>query len=135
MRPIVRLGRPLPVFQSPFRLRDIRAGDKAMSSGHSRLSQSFLGLPDEAFRAVPILEQAIAATINSHLDAHRSSTGTVMTALACVIGEFIVMTGDEAEQNKQWFASIVDAYVSAGMDGARTGPDDQLSLVRRPWKP
>lgn len=105
-----------------------------MSDSYSRLTQSFLGLPDEAFRAVPVLEKAIVATINSHLDTHRSSTGTVMTALACVIGEFIVMTGNEAEQTKQWFASILNAYVSAGMEGARTGPDDQSSLVRSPWK-
>jgi hypothetical protein len=105
-----------------------------MGNSHSRLTQSFLGLPDEAFCAVPVLEKAIAAAINSHLDTHKSSTGTVMTALACVVGEFIVMTGNEAEQTKQWFASIVDAYVSAGMEGARTGPDDQPSLVRRPSK-
>jgi hypothetical protein len=101
----------------------------------TRLTQSVLGLSDEAFRGVPALEKAIAATINSHVDQHHSSGGTVMAALACVVGEFIVMTGDEAEQGKQWFASIVDAYVSTGADGARTGPDDQLSFVRRPWKP
>jgi hypothetical protein len=99
----------------------------------TRLTQSFLGLSDEAFRDVPALEKAIAAAINSHIDQHHSSGGTVMAALACVVGEFIVMTGNEAEQGKQWFANIVDAYVSAGADGARTGPDDQPSLVRKPW--
>lgn len=98
----------------------------------TRLTQSFLGLSDEAFHGVPALEKAITTTINSHLDQHRSSTGTVMTALACVVGEFILMTGDEAEQGKQWFARMVDVYVSAGSDGARTGPDDQLSLIRKP---
>jgi len=95
----------------------------------TRLTQSLLGLSDEAFRGVPALEKAVAETINSHIDQHHSSGGTVMAALACVVGEFIVMTGDEAEQ---WFASIVDAYVNAGADGARTGPDDQPSLVRKP---
>jgi hypothetical protein len=99
----------------------------------TRLTQSFLGLSDEAFRAVPVLEKAIATTINSHLDQHHSSGGTVMAALACVVGEFILMTGDEAEQSKRWFASIVDAYVSAGVDGGRTGPGDQPSLIRKPW--
>src|ERR1700694_97091 len=99
----------------------------------TRLTQSFLGLSDEDFRGVPALEKAIAATINSHIDQHHSSGGTVMAALACVVGEFIVMTGDEAEQGKRWFASIVDAYVSAGADGARSGADDEPSLVRKPW--
>jgi len=99
----------------------------------TRLTQSFLGLSDEAFGGVPALEKAITATINAHLDQHRSSSGTVMTALACVVGEMIIMTGGEAEQSKRWFASIVDAYVSAGADGARTGPDDQPSLIRKPW--
>jgi hypothetical protein len=99
----------------------------------TRLTQSFLGLSDEAFRGVPALEKAIAATINSHIDQHHSSGGTVMAALACVVGEFIVMTGNEAEQSKRWFASIVDAYVSAGADGGRAGPEDQPSLIREPW--
>jgi len=103
------------------------------SAQETRLTQSFLGLTDEAFRGVPGLEKAIAATINSYLDQHRSSSGTVMAALACIVGEFIVMTGNETEQSKRWFASIVDAYVSAGADGARTGPDDQPSLIRKPW--
>jgi hypothetical protein len=40
-----------------------------------------------------------------------------MAVLACVVGEFIVMTGDEAQQSKQWFARILDAYVGAGIDG------------------
>lgn len=97
------------------------------------LTQSFLGLSEEAFRGVPALEKAIVMAINAHLDQHRSSSGTVMTALACVVGEFIVMTGDEAEQSKRWFAGIVDAYVSGGTDGARTGTDDQPSLIRKPW--
>jgi|NGEPerStandDraft_6_1074524.scaffolds.fasta_scaffold414467_1 hypothetical protein len=107
-----------------------------MSIGQpTRLTQSFLGLPDEAFRAIPALEREIAAAINAHLDAHRVPTGTVMAALACVVGEFIVMTGDEAEHSKQWFSKILDAYVSTGADGARTGPDHERSLIRKPWKP
>jgi hypothetical protein len=99
----------------------------------TRLMQSFLGLSDEEFRAVPAAEKAIADAIHAHIDQHHSSGGTIMAALACIAGEFIVMTGDEAEQSKRWFASIVDAYVSAGIDGARTGPDDQPSLIRKPW--
>ena len=63
----------------------------------SQLTQSFLGLDDEAFHAVPVLEKALVETINTHLDIHHSSTGTVMTALALVIGEFILMSGDESE--------------------------------------
>jgi hypothetical protein len=97
----------------------------------TRLTQSFLGLPDEAFQAIPALEKAIAATINAHLVSHRATTGTVMAALACVAGEFIVMTGTESGQTKHWFSRIVDAYVSTGMDGARTGPGDEKSLVRK----
>lgn len=103
-----------------------------MSDDHkSRLTQSFLGLSDEAFHAVPALEKALADTINKQIDALHVSTGTVVTALACVIGELIVTTGDEAEHTKQWFLKIFDAYVSAGKEGARTGPDDEPSLVRR----
>lgn len=101
----------------------------------TRLTQSFLGLSDEAFRVVPAAEKAIADAIHAHIDQHHSSGGTIMAALACVAGEFIVMTGEEAEQSKRWFIGVVVAYVSGGADGARTGPDDQLSLVRRPWKP
>jgi hypothetical protein len=101
----------------------------------SRLTQSFLGLSDEAFRAVPALEKALTDTINNHIDAHHVSMGTVVTALACVIGEMIVTTGAEAEQSKKWFLKILDGYVSAGSDGARTGPDHEPSLIRklRPW--
>jgi hypothetical protein len=66
----------------------------------TRLTQSFLRLSDEAFRAIPAVEKAIAATINAHLDQHHSSGEAVMAALACLVGEFIVMTRDEAEQSK-----------------------------------
>jgi hypothetical protein len=102
-----------------------------MSDQESRLTQSFLGLSDDAFRAVPELEKTLVDTINAYIDVHHVSMGTVMTALACVIGEYIVMTGDEAEQSKKWFLSILDAYVSAGKDGARIGPDHERSLIRR----
>jgi hypothetical protein len=36
---------------------------------------------------------------------------------------------------KNWFVGILEAYVSAGKDGARTGPDNDRSLIRvlRPW--
>jgi hypothetical protein len=81
------------------------------------MSLSFLGLSDEAFHAVPALEKVLAATINDHIDSHHVSMGTVVTALACVIGEFIVMTGEEAEQSKKWFLRILDAYISSEKDG------------------
>lgn len=108
-----------------------------MSDSHtSRLTQSFLGLSDEAFRAVPALEKVLTDTINEHIDAHHVSMGTVVTALTCVIGEMIVMAGDETEQSKKWFLHILDGYISAGKDGARVGPDTEPSLVRRlrPWR-
>jgi hypothetical protein len=100
----------------------------------SRLTQSFLGLDDKSFHDVPALQKALTDTINKHIEAHHVSMGTVVTALACVIGEMIVMTGDEAGQSKQWFLKILDGYVSAG-DGARIGPYHERSLVRRfrPW--
>lgn len=107
-----------------------------MSEGHtSRLTQSFLGLPDDAFRAVPALQKALTDTVNRYKDVHHVSTGTVVAALAFLIGEIILMTGDEAEQSKQWFLKILDAYISTGKDGARIGPDHEPSLVRRlrPW--
>jgi hypothetical protein len=108
-----------------------------MSDGNtSRLTQSFLGLPDDAFRAVPGLEKALADTLNKYIDVHHVSTGTVMTALAFMVGEMLVMTGgEEIEQSKQWFLQILDAYISTGKDGARIGPDHEPSLVRRltPW--
>jgi hypothetical protein len=103
----------------------------------SRLTQSFLQLDDRAFRAVPILQKEIAETINRHLDEHHSTMGTVITALACTVGEFCLLSGAEAEQQKLWFAGILDAYISTGETGARTGPDTEPSLVRRerkwPW--
>ena len=104
-------------------------------SRSSRLTQSFLGLSDEAFNAVPALEKAIADTINSHIDAHHVSMGTVLTALACATGEMIVMAGSEVDQTKKHFVQILDAYTSAGFEGGRTGPDNEPSLVRRlrPW--
>jgi len=99
----------------------------------SRLTQSFLGLSDEAFHAVPALEKALAATINDPIDTHHVSIGTVVTALACVIGELIVMSGEEAEQTKRWFLRILDGYISTGKDGARIGPGHERSLIRKPW--
>lgn len=108
-----------------------------MSDRHeSRLTQSFLGLSDEAFHAVPALEKALADTLNKHIDTHHVSGETAVAALACLIGEIIVMTGNHAERNKQWFLNILDAYVRAGKDGARTGPDHERSLIRRlrPWR-
>ena len=96
----------------------------------SRLTQSFLGLSDDAFRAVPVLEKALAATLNEHLEEHHSSTGTVMTALACIAGECILASGSDAKAVRAKFVEIIDAYVSTGMDGARVGPSDELSLIR-----
>jgi hypothetical protein len=105
-------------------------------SQESRLTQNFLGLSDEAFRAVPVLEKALAGTINTHLDEHHLSTGTVMTALACVVGEFTLASGTDAQAVKAKFLEILDAYISTGMDGARVGPIDDRSLVRKvtPWQ-
>jgi hypothetical protein len=101
----------------------------------SRMTQRFLGLDDKSFRAVPGLNKALADTIDAYIDEHHASMGTTMTALAFVVGEMILMSGDEAEQIKQRFLNILDAYISAGMDGARTGSDKEPSLVRqvRPW--
>jgi hypothetical protein len=101
----------------------------------SRLTQSFLGLSDQAFHAVPPLQQRLTETINRYIDDHQVSTGTVVTALAFVIGECIMMSGDEAEQSKAWFSRILDAYVHDGIDGARVGRGQERSLVRKqkPW--
>ena len=101
----------------------------------SRLTQSYLGLSDKDFNAVPELERTLAAAINSYIDAHHVSMGTVMTALACAVGEYVLLNGDESEKAKTWFVGILDAYVSTGTDGARTGPVTEKSLVRRfsPW--
>jgi hypothetical protein len=73
--------------------------------------------------------------LNRYIDDHHVSTGAAVTALAFVIGECIMMAGEEAEQSKMWFSKILDAYISAGINGARTGPDHERSLVRksRPW--
>jgi len=97
----------------------------------SRLTQNFLKLSDEALNAVPTLEQALAATINAHIDAHHISMGTVVTALACLVGEYVLMSGNESEALKKTFLQILDAYISAGRNGARSGPDNERSLVRR----
>jgi hypothetical protein len=51
-----------------------------------------------------------------------------MTALACVVGEIIVSSGDEAERMKGQFQKVLNAYVAPGIDGARTGPNDQKKL-------
>lgn len=101
----------------------------------SRLTQSYLGLSDNDFNAVPGLERTLAAAINSYIDAHHVSVGTVITALACAVGEYVLLSGDESEKAKAWFVSILDAYVSTGIDGARKGPMTEKSLVRqfRPW--
>jgi hypothetical protein len=108
------------------------AGRVMSDQKESRLTQSFVGLDDKSFQAVPALEKALIDTINKHNDAHHDSMGTVVTALACVIGEMIVMAGDEADQSKKWFLRILDGYLSAGRDGARIGPDHERSLVRKP---
>jgi len=102
----------------------------------SRLTQSALGLSDKDFDAVPALERTLAETINSHIDTHHVSMGTVMTALACAVGEYVLLNGDEADKAKAWFVGILDAYVSTGKGGARTGPGDDRSLIRvlRPWQ-
>ena len=80
-----------------------------MMTQMSRMTQNFLGLDDKSFRAVPGLNKALAATINAHIDEHHVSSGTVMTALTFMVGEMILMTGDEAEQSKQWFLKALDA--------------------------
>jgi hypothetical protein len=102
----------------------------------SRPTQSFLGLSDDALAAVPILEKSIVTTINTHLDEYHSSTGTVMTALACVVGEFILASGSEGGAIKDHFSKILESYISTGQEGSRTGPDNERSLVRRltPWR-
>jgi hypothetical protein len=108
-----------------------------MSSDQSRLTQSFLALDDKDFNAVPVLNKALVKAINEHKDAYHSSMGTVLTALAITTGELILMGGEEREQLKASFSKILDAYINTGIDGARTGPDNQRSLVRRlrqwPW--
>ena len=53
-------------------------------------TQRLLGLGDEALEAVPVLQTALAAAINNHKDAYHSPLGTVMTALAFVVGEFVL---------------------------------------------
>ena len=101
----------------------------------SRLTQSFVGLDDKSFHAVPNLQRVLTDAINKHIDQHHVSMGTVVTALACVVGELVLMAGDELEQSKLWFLKILDEYVSDGPDGARTGPGTERSLIRkfRPW--
>ena len=83
---------------------------------------------------MPGLEKALIDTINRHIDAHHVSGGAIGTALACVIGEMIMMAND-TEHAKRWFLQILDAYITTGADGARVGPDTEPSLVRRvrPW--
>src|SRR5258708_2791649 len=101
----------------------------------SRLTQSFLGLSDEAFRAVPALEKTLATTLNRYLDEHHSSTGAVMTALACIVGEYVLASGTDAQAVRANFMEVMDAYISTGMEGARVGPNNEPSLVRaaKPW--
>lgn len=54
-----------------------------------------------------------------------------MTALACVVGEYVLLNGGEADKAKNRFVHILDGYISTGIDGARTGPVNEPSLVRR----
>lgn len=56
------------------------------------------------------------------------------TALACAVGELIMMV-DDIEQGKNRSFRILDAYLSTGVDGARIGADTEPSIVRRarPW--
>lgn len=102
----------------------------------SRLTQSFLGLSDDALAAVPVLEKSLLTAINTHLDEYHSSTGTVVTALACVVGEFILAIGNDGRATKDKFSQILEAYISTGEEGSRTGPDSEKSLVRKsaPWR-
>ncbi len=83
----------------------------------SRLTQSFLGLSDDAFAAVPVLEKSLLGAINTHLDEHHSSTGTVVTALACVVGEFILASGKDGRAIKDKFSQILESYISTGTEG------------------
>ena len=101
-----------------------------------RLTQSFLDLSDDALAAVPVLEKSLLSAINTHLDEHHSSTGTVVTALACVVGEFILASGNDGRAIKDKFSNILENYISTGEDGLRIGPDSEKSLVRKPspWR-
>jgi len=106
-----------------------------MSEGaKSRLTQSYLGLADKDFNAVPDLQRTLIDTINRYIDSHHVSMGTAMTALACVVGEYILLNGGEADKAKNWFIHILDGYISTGINGSRIGPDDEPSLVRRSSK-
>ena len=102
-----------------------------MSSPASPLTRTFLGLSDEAFKAVPVLQRAIVDAISAEIVAKRLTTGTVLTALACVAGEYLIETGDDS---KKRFLEILEAYVSQGPEGGRRGPDTEPSLVRRRTK-
>lgn len=107
-----------------------------MSDGaESRLTQSYLGLADKDFNAIPDLQRTLIDTINRYIDVHHVSMGTAIAALACVVGEYVLLNGAEADKAKNWFVHILDGYVCTGIDGARTGPNDEPSLVRRfmPW--
>jgi hypothetical protein len=104
------------------------------NDNESRLTQSFLGLTREELYAVPALQKELADTINKYIDAHHVSMGTVATALAFVVGEFIMECEDHAEGIRKKFLEILNAHISTGISGARIGPDTEPSLVRR-WKP
>jgi hypothetical protein len=102
----------------------------------SHLTQSFLQLGTDELHAVPVLLRRLTDFVNSHVDDHHPTAGTVCTALACLTGEFIVSCGDDAEAIKKKFVAILDAYTRTGQDGARIGPSHEPSLVRRfrPWR-
>jgi hypothetical protein len=102
-----------------------------MSDRRTRLTQGFLGLNDDELKEVPVLETTLVQALNTHLDIHHSTTGTVLTALACMTGELITMSGGRSEELETKF---IEAYVCTGPMGARTGPDNERSLVRK-WKP
>jgi hypothetical protein len=87
-----------------------------MSNSQSRLTQSFLGLDDKDFNAVPVLNKALVKAINEHKDAYHSSMGAVLTALAITTGEGILMGGEEAEQLKAWFSKILPNRACRAVD-------------------
>jgi TPR repeat protein len=81
----------------------------------SPLTQSFLGLDDKAFNAVPVLTEALVKALNEHKDAYHSSMRTVLATLAMTTGA-LILGDEEAEQLKAYFSKVLDAYVSNGRE-------------------
>jgi hypothetical protein len=99
----------------------------------SPLTRSFFQdvlVDDKAFNQVPILQKALSETLNKFKDEHHSSLGTVVTALGFVTGE-LMLAVEQPENLKSTFIRILDAYVSGGPDGIRTGPTTQKSFIRK----